>query len=126
VSWISSDDMAAVGAAALRDPGAHAGKAYPLAVEALTFAEIAASLSEITERSVEYRPRPAADLLPILLKQGMDPVYAASLAGGVAEIEAGIMPLSDAVYDNVEAITGRKPVGWREFAAKRKAELPAD
>lgn len=123
VSWIASDDMAAVAVAALLDPDAHAGKTYPLAVEALSFGEVAAILSEVTGHPVEYRPRPAAELLPGLLKQGMEPTYAASLAEGVAEIEAGRLPLADAVSDIVETVTGRKPIGWRAFAERRKAEI---
>lgn len=124
VSWISSDDMAAVAAQALRHPDAHAGATYPLAVEALTFSELAALLSDITGRAVEYRPRPASDLLPILLKQGMDPTYAAGLAEGVAATERGDMPLARAVYDRVRQVTGRDPVTWRDYAAKHLAELP--
>lgn len=120
VSWISSDDMAAVAAAALRDPDAHAGKIYPLAVEALTFAEVATILSEVTGLPVEYRPRPASELFPIMQRQGAEPLYAASLAEGVAAIERGEMPLYDAVSDTVERITGRAPVGWRAFAEARK------
>lgn len=120
VSWISSDDMAAVAAAALRDPDAHAGKTYPLATEALTFGEVAAILAEVTGRAVEYRPRPASDLFPIMQRQGAEPLYAASLAEGLAATEKGEMPLVDAVYDTVETITGRKPVGWRAFAEARK------
>lgn len=123
VSWISSDDMAAVAAATLRDPDAHAGKTYPLAVEALTFREVAAILSEVTGTQVDYRPRPASDLFPIMQKQGAEPLYAASLAEGVAATERGEMPLSDAVYDTVETITGREAVGWRDFALARKAQL---
>ena len=125
VSWISSDDMAAVAAQALRDPDAHAGKVYPLAVEALTFLEVAAILSDITGKPVEYRPRPASDLFPIMQKQGAEPVYAGSLAEGVAAIERGEMPLADAVYDTVEKVTGRKPIAWRDFAEARKGALPA-
>lgn len=124
VSWISSDDMAAVAAEALRDPEAHSGKIYPLAVEALTFAELAAILSDVTKKPVEYRPRPAADLFPIMQKQGAEPVYAASLAEGVAATERGQMPLFGAVFDTVEKVTGRKGIGWREFAEARKSELP--
>lgn len=123
VSWISSEDIAAVGAAALRDPDRHGGQTYPLAVEALSLAGVAALLSEVTQRPVEYRPRAAAELLPILLRQGMEPTYAASLAGGVTAIEAGTMPLSDAVYDAVQTVTGRAPIGWRAFAEARKGEL---
>lgn len=123
VSWIASDDMAAVAAAALRDPDTHAGKTYPLAVESMSFGELATLLSDIIGRTVEYRPRPAADLLPILLKQGMEQTYAKSLSEGVAATEAGSMPLSDAVFDTVAQVTGRQPVTWRDYATARLAEL---
>lgn len=123
VSFVSSDDMAAVAAAALRDPSAHSGKSYPLAVEALTFSELASILSEVTGRSVEYRPRPAADLLAIMEKQGAEKTYASGLAGGVVEIERGGMPEAGATYDTVEQVTGRKPVLWRDFAKARLGDL---
>ena len=123
VSWVAADDMASVAVEALRHPERHAGKTYPLAVEALSFPDVADILSEVTGNRVEYRPRPASLLQPILLKQGMEPVYATSLAAGVAAIEAGTMPLAGAVYDTVEAVTGRKPVLWRDFAARRLGEL---
>lgn len=123
VSFISSDDMAAVAAAALRDPAAHAGKAYPLAVEALTFAELASILAEVTGTAVEYRPRPASELFPIMERQGAERVYAASLAAGVAEIERGGMPEAGATFDAVERVTGRRPVLWRDFAAARLGDI---
>ncbi|WP_210496854.1 NmrA family NAD(P)-binding protein [Microvirga antarctica] len=125
VSWISSDDMAAVAAAALREPDKHAGQIYPLAIEALTMSEIAATLSDVTQNPVTYQPRPAASLLPILLKQGMEPVYATSLATGVAAIEAGEMPLAGAVYDTVARVTGRQPITWRDYASARRTDLAA-
>jgi uncharacterized protein YbjT (DUF2867 family) len=125
VSWIASDDMAAVAVAALCDPQTHGGKTYPLAVEALSFAEVATILSDVTGHPVEYRPRPASELLPALLRQGMEPTYATSLAAGVAAIEAGTLPLVDAVSDAVTTVTGRKPTGWRDFAEKRRAEIAA-
>ena len=123
VSFVAAEDIAAVAAEALRDQQAHEGKAYPLAVEALTFAEVAALLSAATQRSVSYRPRPAAELLPALLKQGMDPVYAAGLAEAVAEIEAGAAPFADTVTDCVEQVTGRAPVRWLDFVERHRAEL---
>lgn len=125
VSFVCAQDMAAVGAEALKRPDAHAGRTYPLAVEALTFAEVAAILSDVTGRPVEYRPRPAADLFPIMQKQGAEPVYAASLAEGVAATERGEMPLADAVFDTVEQVTGRKGIGWREFAELHVHEVRA-
>lgn len=123
VSWIAGDDIAAVAAVALRDPQAHAGKVYPLASERLTFAEVAAVLSQVTGRPVAYRPRPAADLPAILARQGMEPVYAASLAAGVAAAERGELPLADAVDDTVRRVTGRAPVGWADFARARLSDL---
>ena len=120
VSWIASGDIGElVAAEALRDPARHAGRTYNLATEAVSFRELAAILTEVTGRSVEYRPGAAVDLLPILLKQGMEPTYAASLSEGVVATERGEMPLSDAVFDDVEAVAGRKPVDWRAFAKAR-------
>lgn len=124
VSWIAAHDIAAVAAAALRDPDAHAGRIYPLASERLSFGEVAAVLSDVTGRPVEYRPRAAADLLSILQRQGMEPVYAASLAAGVAAAERGELPMADAVDDTVRTVTGHAPLGWREFARARLADLP--
>lgn len=123
VSFVSAEDLAAVGAEALKRPDTHAHKTYGLAVEALTFREVATILTDVIGRPVEYRPRAAATLLPIMLKQGAEPTYAASLADGVAATERGAMPLCDAVYDTVERITGRKGIGWREFAHIRKQAL---
>lgn len=124
VSWVSSLDIAAVAAQALLHPDRHAGKTYPLAVEALPLSGVAALLSQATGTPVQYRPRPAADLLPSLLRQGMDPAYAAGLAEGVVAIEAGQLPLAGAVYDNVSQITGREPDTWRSFIARRLASDP--
>jgi NAD(P)H dehydrogenase (quinone) len=124
VSWISSNDIAAVAAQSFRDPTTHTGKTYPLAVEAMTFGEVANLLSEITDRQVEYLPRPASELLPILLKHGMEEKYASSLASGVLATEEGKMPLVGEVYDSVQVVTGREPIGWRSFASSRLDELP--
>lgn len=124
VSWVSSQDIAAVAAEALRRPDQHNGKTYPLAVEALPLSQIAALLSQATQIDVQYLPRPASDLLPALLRQGMEPVYAAGLAEGVAAIEAGHLPLAGAVYDNITSIVGRPPLKWRDFILQRLATDP--
>lgn len=125
VSWISAHDMAAVAAASLLDPETHSGKTYPLAAEARTLTEVADLLSSATGRQVEYRPRTARDLLPILLKQGMEPVYAASLAAGVKEIEAGNSPLAGSTYDTVRQVTGREPITWQSFIDMHRCEIAA-
>lgn len=123
VSFISSDDMAAVAAAALRAPETHAGKRYPLAVEALTFSELATILSDMTGSAVTYRPRPAADLQAIMERNGAEPTYAASLCRGIAEIERGGMHEAGAVFETVRQVLGRPPVLWRDFAAARLHQI---
>ncbi|MBP0440367.1 NmrA family NAD(P)-binding protein [Tianweitania sediminis] len=124
-SFVSSDDMAAVAAEALRNPQAHKGKSYPLAVEAVTFNELAAVLSEVTGRQVTYMPRPAAELFPVMQRQGAEANYAKSLAEGIAAIESGEFAEAGATFDNVETLIGRKPIDWRDFATTRLGELPA-
>lgn len=121
VSWVSAQDIAAVAVQALQFPERHAGNTYPLAVEALSMGQLAGLLSQATGTEVRYRPRPAAELLPILLHRGMDPAYAAGLAASVAQTEAGALPLADAVYDTVRQITGRPPVTWEDFIRQQLA-----
>lgn len=123
VSFIASDDMAAVAATTLLDPGTHAEKAYPLAVEAMSYTELAELLEKITGKPVSYRPRPSADLRAILERQGAEPLYAAGLTEGMAEIERGGMPEAGLVSDAVERVLGRPPTRWHDFATARLHEL---
>ena len=55
VALVAQDDIADVATAVLRDPGPHAGATYDLTgPAALSFAEIAALLTEVTGRPVRY------------------------------------------------------------------------
>jgi uncharacterized protein YbjT (DUF2867 family) len=123
VSWITAKDIGAVGAAALTEPDRWAGQDLPLAGESLSFARLAEVLTPILGVEVHHAPRPAAELLPILLKQGMEPAYAAGLAAGMAEIEAGGMPEASATFDTVERVLGRPAIGWADFARSHKDEV---
>lgn len=123
VSWIAAQDIGAVAAHALASPDKWGGQSLPLAGEALTFSELAAVLSPILGGEVTYVPRLAASLLPILLKQGMEPNYARGLAEGIEAIEAGAMPESAEVFDTVSRVTGRAAQTWQEFATARRAEI---
>ncbi|MDH3196319.1 MAG: NmrA family NAD(P)-binding protein [Alphaproteobacteria bacterium] len=123
VSWIDAEDVAAVAAAALRDPASHAGKTYQLASEVLTVREVAETLTEIVGVPFTYVARPIEEFLPILLKNGMEPAYAAGLAENTARIANKQNPVADAVFDNIEAITGRPATTWRHFAEKNRSTL---
>jgi NAD(P)H dehydrogenase (quinone) len=119
VSFICVEDIAAVAAEALKRPDVHSCKYYPLAVEALTFAEVAAVLSDVTGHMVEYEARMPHELLSKLEKHGAEPVYARSLVEGFAAIERGEMPTTSMVFDTVVKITGREPISWRDYARSR-------
>lgn len=54
---VAQDDIADAAVAVLRAPGSHAGRCYELTgPEALTLAEVAATITSVTGRSVSYRP----------------------------------------------------------------------
>ncbi len=113
VSHIDIRDIAAVAVAVLAGSG-HEGKVYELTgPEALTNAELAATISEIVGRTVSY-----VDLPPDALKQGM-------LAAGVPEWSADALVDLQSFYraggasdvsPAVEQLLGRKPIRFHEFA----------
>lgn len=120
LAWIDADDIAAVAAAALLDPAAHRGATYHLAGELLTMSEVAAAISTVTGIPFTYESRDPADLLPLLLKAGMEPVYAAGLAQAIGATARGENPAPAAVTDTVEKVTGRPAARWIEFAARHR------
>ena len=83
-------------------------RAYVCMDKALTFGEVAAILSDVTGRPVEYRPRPAADLFPIMQKQGGGSIacmssVSAQRGGGIlggphySAAKAGVLGLAKAI-----------------------------
>jgi uncharacterized protein YbjT (DUF2867 family) len=54
---VAQDDIADAAVAVLRDPGPHTGRAYELTgPQALTLAEVAATITAVTGRPVSYEP----------------------------------------------------------------------
>ena len=120
VAWIDPDDIAAVAEAALMDPAAHRKATYRLAVEALPMKDVAATIAAVTGIPFTYEARDPADLLPILLKSGMEPVYATNLARAVGAAARGEIPGLAEVNDTVERVTGRAGTRWVDFAARHR------
>jgi uncharacterized protein YbjT (DUF2867 family) len=57
-AFLDVDDVGRAVAAILRDPARHAGRSYALTgPEALTFGDVARTLTEVLGREVRYRPR---------------------------------------------------------------------
>lgn len=123
IGWIDVDDIARVAAQALIDPGRHAGKAWPLSEDSLSMDEVAAVFAAETGLPYVAEARDPALLLPALLKSGMDPVYAASLARGTAASARGEGADAAAVHDTVRQVTGRAGTRWTDFARTHRARL---
>lgn len=115
VSWIASSDIAAVAAAVLRRPEAHANKIYPLAAEAASLAQIAAWCGEITGRPHTVGITPREKMMERLTAQGREPEYALALVDYADAVNRGEVPEIADTYDTVEQVTGRPAVRLREF-----------
>jgi uncharacterized protein YbjT (DUF2867 family) len=122
VSWIAGADVAAVGAAALTRPG-HENQSYVLTgSEALTIAQVATVLGEVSGRKVQHVDVPEAAARKAMLDLGM-PVW---MVDGMMELHA----IAKAGYaanttDTVQKITGRAPTSFAQFAQQNAASWKA-
>jgi uncharacterized protein YbjT (DUF2867 family) len=115
VSFVSTQDIAAVAAVALTEDG-HEGKAYELTgPQAITLVELAEHISRATGRHVRHvDPGPDA-IRDILLDSGASATHAdyVSQIFGFA-FTSGVM---NVVTDDIPAITGRPAIRFADFAA---------
>jgi NAD(P)H dehydrogenase (quinone) len=118
VSWIASDDIAAVAAAILRAPRDHAGKAYPLASFANDIYEIAEKVTKATGRTHTVAIASAEITMTRLLSQGREPEYAKALLDYIAAVNAGLVPEVANTFATVEEVVGRPAMTWDQFLAK--------
>lgn len=123
IGWIDAEDIASVAAVALREPAKHDGKAYTLSVEALSVPEIASVLADVLGKPFHSISNSPDEFLAAVLKGGMEPTYAHCAHETLKRFGRGAIPGQADVYDNIEAITGKKPTLWREFAVKHRDEF---
>ncbi|MEM9008188.1 MAG: NmrA family NAD(P)-binding protein [Cyanobacteria bacterium P01_F01_bin.86] len=122
-SWIDCNDLALVAAHALREPEKYAGQFIPLGYDAKTFDEVAAILSQVTGQSIQAEARPPEEFLENALAAGADPAYMTCVYTQFKLNGEGAIPNADATFDNFEAITGRPPMTWQQFAEQYCNEL---
>ena len=122
-SWTDSDDLALVAAHTLRKPETYAAQIIPLGYDAKTFDEVAQILSEVVGQPFYAQAHTPEEFLENSLSTGADPAYMNSVYTQFKLNTTGQIPNADATFDNFEAITGRKPMTWREFAQKHRHEL---
>lgn len=116
VSFVSVSDIAEVAAASLITSDGRIQKIYPLASDPRTLSDVASILSSSWGREIECIPCPSDKLLPVLMKNGMEPCYAAGLADQMAAVAHGIWPLADSVFNTVEEVLARSPRHWADVA----------
>jgi len=118
-AFVAASDVAAVAISALLNPGAHRGRAWtPTGPESLTYARVAAILSDVLGRPIRYR-RPSV-------------VRYAGHARRTLGMPWGMVGVTTAIYtvarlgkaggltDDVHTVTGRDPVAFREWAEQNR------
>jgi uncharacterized protein YbjT (DUF2867 family) len=115
VSYVSSEDIAAVAAIALTEDG-HAGKAYALlGPEPLTLTQVAEHISWVAGRRIRYVEADHTPMRDALLAAGAPPETAEhnSQLHAFAFSSGAFGVLNNDILD----VTGRPPVSFAEFAA---------
>jgi uncharacterized protein YbjT (DUF2867 family) len=114
VSYVSTEDIAAVAAIALTEDS-HEGKAYsPFGPEQLTLTQVAEHISWVAGRRIRYVE---TDRAPI-----RDALVAAGAPAETAEhnsrlyVQAFTSGVLGVLNDDVREVTGRPPVSFAEFA----------
>ncbi len=122
-SWIDCNDLALVVATTLREAQKYAGQTIQLGYDGKTFEEIAQILTEVIGKPFYAEDRSREEFLDNALKAGADPAYMNCVYNQFKLNVEGKIPDAGKTFDNFEAITGKKPMTWREFIVKHREEL---
>jgi uncharacterized protein YbjT (DUF2867 family) len=116
-SFVDVRDIAAVDAAILRNPAAHAGKVYTLTgPQAVTHDEAMRMVSAAIGRPVRYVPVTEAAAVQSMKEMGMDDWTIAIMSSLNQVIAAGY---AAGVSSDVQALTGRAPRTLAAFVAEQ-------
>jgi NAD(P)H dehydrogenase (quinone) len=121
IGWVDAADIAAVAAAALRDPAAHAGKAYRLATELASMTEVVAMLTEVTGAPWRYVPQEPEVFYQKATAGGADAVYMKAVRNAFVRTRGGTLPELSELHDNARSVTGRDPTKLRTFIERNRA-----
>jgi uncharacterized protein YbjT (DUF2867 family) len=115
VTWVSTEDIAAVTAAALVEDG-HEGKGYAvMGPEPLTLTEVAQHISVAAGRRITYVESGIEEVRAGLIAAGTRPELADQL--GAVYIHALTSGAFGVRTDDVATVTGRAPTSFAEYAA---------
>ncbi len=118
---IAAGDQGRVIAAILRDPSAHVGHTYSLfgPVE-MDHDQMAAELTEALGRKIVFENVTIGEYCKSLESMGVPPYVVHHLGGAMEAYQQGVMA---GMNDNVETITGQKPMSVAKFAHAHSQEL---
>jgi NAD(P)H dehydrogenase (quinone) len=123
IAYVTREDCARAAAAALNASFSGRRALDITGPQALTQAEIAAIVTRITGRAVEYVPIPLETLIENMVKAGLPQPVAELIGSFDAAIAQGTFEVASSAF---EALTGHKPTHFADFlAANRDALLPA-
>lgn len=124
-SWVDASDVAALAAAALQHPDAHAGRTWRLGYDAATMADVAAKLSGATGDDIVLAPLDPQVMYEGAVGAGADPAYMACIRDQFRLNAQGAIPNSDQVFDPAafEQATGRQPTTWAAFIEREAPVL---
>lgn len=119
-AFVDAHDVAHVAAAVLREPGQHRGRGWtPTGSEALTYSEVARTLSEVLQRTITYRdPGIAGFFRHARNDLGMDRAMAVTTTVIHATARTGAAKHLTA---DVQRVTGNPPLSFRAFAERERA-----
>ena len=126
-SWIDCYDLAAVVVQTLLHPEEYYGQTIPLGYDAKTMAEVAQVLTKVVGQPFKTEAHPPKEFLDNALQAGVDGIYLNAYMNCVyTQFELNVadrIPEADAIFDNFEAIVGRKPNTWKDFAVNYRQQL---
>lgn len=113
-SPIAADDQGRAIAALLKNPEGHIGTVIDLSGPAeLDYEQIAAALTETLGRPIVYQDLPIKEYADSLTQMGLPAYITQHLSGAMLDYQHGHMAGAD---NNVENLTGRRPMSVQEFA----------
>jgi uncharacterized protein YbjT (DUF2867 family) len=120
INHVDARDIAAVAARALTEAG-HEGRAYTLSgPAALTYGEIAETLSSVLGRQTTYVPISDEDYRKGAVATGVPEVCAEALVDLARYYRTGA---ASSVTDDVKRVTGRDSIAFEHFARDHAAAL---
>ena len=115
---VAHDDIARVAVTVLLDPSAHVGQTYSLTgPEALSFAEMAAVVSEVTGREVTFHDETLEEAYASRAVYGAPDWQVDAWVSTYTAVAKGEL---DGVTDDVERLTGRAPLSLRAYLESQR------